>query len=90
MEKISISPELKKMNSIFEAAGFEAYLVGGALRDTIMGKEAHDWDVATNATPKDVMRIFHRVIPTGIKHGTVTVHFMKKQIEVTTFRTETE
>lgn len=90
MEKISIPQELKKMNSIFEAAGFEAHLVGGALRDTIMGKEAHDWDIATNAKPEDVMRIFRRVIPTGIKHGTVTVHFMKRQIEVTTFRTESE
>ena len=90
MEKISIPQELKKMNSIFEAAGFEAYLVGGALRDTIMGKEAHDWDIATNAKPEDVIRIFRRVIPTGIKHGTVTVHFMKRQIEVTTFRTESE
>ena len=88
MEKISIPQELKKMNSIFEAAGFEAYLVGGALRDTIMGKEAHDWDIATNAKPEDVIRIFRHVIPTGIKHGTVTVHFMKRQIEVTTFRTE--
>lgn len=90
MERISIPFELRKMNSIFEAAGFEAYLVGGALRDTIMGKEAHDWDVATSAKPEDVMRIFRRVIPTGIKHGTVTVLFMKRQIEVTTFRTESE
>ena len=90
MEKISIPHELIKMNSIFEEAGFEAYLVGGALRDTIMGKAAHDWDVATNATPEEVSRIFRRVIPTGIKHGTVTVLFMKKQIEVTTFRTESE
>lgn len=90
MERIGIPLELKKMNSIFEVAGFEAYLVGGALRDTIMGKEAHDWDIATNATPEDVIRIFHRVIPTGIKHLTVTVLFMKRQIEVTTFRTESE
>ncbi|MDE5776737.1 MAG: polynucleotide adenylyltransferase, partial [Treponemataceae bacterium] len=90
MEKISIPQELNNINSIFEAAGFEAYLGGGALRDTIMGKEAHDWDIATNAKPEDVMRIFRRVIPTGIKHGTVTVHFMKRQIEVTTFRTESE
>lgn len=90
MENISVPLELKKMNSMFEAAGFEAYLVGGALRDTIMGKAAHDWDIATNARPEDVMRIFRRVIPTGIKHGTVTVHFMKRQIEVTTFRTESD
>ena len=90
MRGVKIPCELKKMNSLFEAAGFEAYLVGGAVRDEIMGKGAHDWDVATNARPEDVIKIFHRVIPTGIKHGTVTVHFMKKAIEVTTFRTESD
>ena len=90
MQKIKIPTELQKMNSLFEAAGFEAYLVGGAVRDEIMGKGAHDWDVATNAKPEEVIKIFHRVIPTGIKHGTVTVHFMKQAIEVTTFRTESD
>ena len=90
MQKIKIPYELQKMNSLFEAAGYEAYLVGGAVRDEIMGKGAHDWDVATNARPEEVMKIFRRVIPTGIKHGTVTVHFMKKAIEVTTFRTESD
>lgn len=90
MRGVKIPYELKKMNSLFEAAGFEAYLVGGAVRDEIMGKGAHDWDVATNARPEDVIKIFRRVIPTGIKHGTVTVHFMKKAIEVTTFRTESD
>lgn len=90
MRGVKIPYELQKMNSLFEAAGFEAYLVGGAVRDEIMGKGAHDWDVATNARPEDVMKIFRRVIPTGIKHGTVTVHFMKKAIEVTTFRTESD
>ncbi len=90
MRKVNIPYELQKMNSLFEQAGFEAYLVGGAVRDEIMGKGAHDWDVATNARPEDVIKIFRRVIPTGIKHGTVTVHFMKKAIEVTTFRTESD
>ena len=90
MRKVNIPYELQKMNSLFEAAGFEAYLVGGAVRDEFMGKGAHDWDVATNAKPEEVIKIFHRVIPTGIKHGTVTVHFMKKAIEVTTFRTESD
>ena len=90
MRGVKIPCELQKMNSLFEAAGFEAYLVGGAVRDEIMGKGAHDWDVATNAKPEDVIKIFRRVIPTGIKHGTVTVHFMKKAIEVTTFRTESD
>lgn len=90
MQKIKIPLELQKMNSLFEGSGYEAYLVGGAVRDEIMGKGAHDWDVATNAKPEEVMKIFRRVIPTGIKHGTVTVHFMKKEIEVTTFRTESD
>lgn len=54
----------------------------------LRGKTANDWDIATNAPPQDVMSLFHKVIPTGIDHGTVTVHFMGKEIEVTTFRTE--
>ena len=51
MRGVKIPCELKKMNSLFEAAGFEAYLVGGAVRDEFMGKGAHDWDVATSAQP---------------------------------------
>ena len=86
MNRIRIPHELKKMNELFRQNGFEAYLVGGAVRDTLLGKPASDWDVATNAKPEDVMRIFHKVIPTGIEHGTVTVHFMQHEIEVTTYR----
>lgn len=88
MNKIQIPYELKKMNGLFTSNGFEAFLVGGAVRDILLGKTAHDWDLTTNARPQDVMKIFHRVIPTGIKHGTVTVHFMKKEIEVTTYRAD--
>lgn len=88
MDKIHIPNELRKMNSIFKAAGFDAYLVGGAVRDILLKKQASDWDIATNAHPDDVSRIFRKVIPTGIAHGTVTVHFMGKQIEVTTFRAD--
>lgn len=76
------------MNTIFSCHGFKAYLVGGAVRDMLLGKRPKDFDIATNATPEQVTRIFRRVIPTGIAHGTVTVHFAKKQIEVTTFRSE--
>lgn len=90
MNKIKIPNELKKMNEIFTQNGFEAYLVGGAVRDVLLGKEADDWDVTTNAKPEQVMKIFKRVIPTGIDHGTVTVHFMQQEIEVTTFRTESD
>ncbi len=86
MNKIRIPYELQKMNRIFRDNGFEAYLVGGAVRDILLGKKAADWDVASNAKPEDVMHIFHKVIPTGIEHGTVTVHFMQHEIEVTTYR----
>lgn len=90
MNHIKIPDILKKMNDIFVQHGYKAYLVGGAVRDMLMGKEPHDWDVTTDATPEQVMSIFRKVIPTGIAHGTVTVHFMKNEIEVTTFRTESD
>jgi len=86
MNRIRIPIELQKMNTIFRDNGFESYLVGGAVRDILLGKKASDWDVASNAKPEDVIRIFHKVIPTGIEHGTVTVHFLQKEIEVTTYR----
>ena len=90
MKKIRIPNELRQMYGYFEKAGFSAYLVGGAVRDMIMGKAAHDWDIATNARPEEVSKIFKKVIPTGIAHGTVTVIFMQNHIEVTTFRTEAD
>ena len=79
---------LKEFYSVFEEHGFKAYLVGGAVRDIFLGEKASDWDVATNASPQDVISMFKFVVPTGIEHGTVTVHFKKEEIEVTTFRTE--
>ena len=88
MKSITIPETLKKLNAIFEENGFEAYLVGGAVRDVLLGKKASDWDITTNAKPEDIMGMFHRVIPTGIAHGTVTIHFMGKEIEATTFRSE--
>ena len=86
--KIKIESVLKDFYSHFEAAGFKAYLVGGAVRDIFLHKKPHDFDVATNAAPQDVMKLFKIVIPTGFEHGTVTVHFKGLEIEVTTFRTE--
>lgn len=88
MDRIRIPPVLRKMSGIFSSAGFSAYLVGGAVRDMLMGGAAHDYDIATDATPRQVMSLFRSVIPTGIAHGTVTVHFMGHEIECTTFRTE--
>lgn len=88
--KIKIDPVLKEFNKVFEKNGFSAYLVGGAVRDIILKTPCSDWDVATNATPEQVMNMFKFVVPTGIAHGTVTVHFKKTEIEVTTFRTESD
>ncbi len=85
---IPIPNELKKVNDLFKKNGFKAYLVGGAVRDMILGKESHDWDLATDATPQQVMGIFHKVIPTGIAHGTVTIHIFGLELETTTFRTD--
>jgi len=86
--KIKVPQLLTEFGSVFSSAGFKAYLVGGAVRDLFMKLPAHDWDVATNASPQDVISLFKYVIPTGIEHGTVTVHYKGMEIEVTTFRTE--
>jgi tRNA nucleotidyltransferase (CCA-adding enzyme) len=71
-----------------QTAGHEAYLVGGCVRDLVSGRVPHDWDVATQAVPAEVQRLFPKVIPTGIAHGTVTVLAPGSQVEVTTYRVE--
>ena len=90
MKSIRIPEILKKLNDIFVQNGFEAYLVGGAVRDILLSKKASDWDITTNAKPEEIIKIFRKVIPTGIKHGTVTIHFMGKEIEATTYRSESD
>ena len=70
------------------SAGYEAYLVGGAVRDVLLGRELHDWDITTNATPEQVSDCFERVIPTGVQHGTVTVLINREPFEVTTYRVD--
>jgi tRNA nucleotidyltransferase (CCA-adding enzyme) len=77
---------VQKLSRIFIKQGFECFLVGGATRDLIMKRDLTDYDIATNATPEAVQGMFNRVIPTGIKHGTVTVLFQNDRFEVTTFR----
>lgn len=69
-----------------ESAGYEAWLVGGAVRDALLGLPVTDHDIATNATPDQVQQLFTRTVPTGIDHGTVTVLGFDAPIEVTTFR----
>jgi len=68
--------------------GFRAWVVGGSLRDTLRGHAPKDWDLATSALPQDLMRLFRRVVPTGIEHGTVTVLWDDQPYEVTTLRGE--
>lgn len=76
--------------SQLDSAGFEAYFVGGCVRDKLMGKSAHDIDITTNARTGDIMRVFggSKVIPTGLKHGTVTVLKEGVPYEITTFRVD--
>ncbi len=72
----------------FERKGFEAFIVGGCVRDRIMGIQPADYDIATNATPDQVMSIFDKTVATGLKHGTVTVFYKETSYEVTTYRKE--
>lgn len=70
--------------------GYEAYAVGGCIRDSILGREPEDWDITTSANPQEVKKIFRRTIDTGIIHGTVTVMLEKEGYEVTTYRIDGE
>ncbi|MDR2110763.1 MAG: polynucleotide adenylyltransferase, partial [Spirochaetaceae bacterium] len=89
-----IHPILKELAAVFRDRGKQVYLVGGAVRDMLRGKPPKDWYLATDALPEEVIAMFRggkrrcSVIPTGIKHGTVTLRYQGRFIEVTTFRTE--
>lgn len=87
-----IPVSVKKVLYMLESAGYEAYVVGGCVRDALMGIEPHDYDVTTSAEPRAVKEIFkdYTVIETGIKHGTVTLLMENYLVEITTFRTEGE
>ncbi|MGQ2374198.1 CCA tRNA nucleotidyltransferase [Companilactobacillus zhachilii] len=81
---IEALPVLKEI----ERAGYEAYFVGGSVRDHILGLPIHDVDIATSAYPEEIKEIFKRTVDTGIQHGTVTVLMGDDSYEITTFRTE--
>lgn len=72
--------------SALEQAGHRAVFVGGCVRDTLLGRPVHDWDIATSATPEEIMAVFAKTVPTGLQHGTVTVVDRGEHYEVTTFR----
>ena len=75
---------------ILENAGYEAYVVGGCVRDSILGRKPDDWDITTSAKPEQVKELFHRTVDTGLQHGTVTVLMEKEGYEVTTYRVDGE
>ena len=74
----------------FRQAGFEAYVVGGCVRDSILGRVPGDWDICTSALPEETKALFKKTVDTGIKHGTVTVLLKDERYEVTTFRQDGE
>lgn len=81
---------ISNMLAKLEAAGFQAFVVGGCVRDYMLGLEPEDWDICTAANPEDMLEVFRddTVIPTGIQHGTITVITKEGHAEVTTFRSD--
>ena len=83
---ISVPQKGQAIIDAIRRAGFEAYVVGGCVRDCILGREPEDWDITTSATPAQVKALFSRTIDTGLQHGTVTVVMDREGFEVTTYR----
>lgn len=90
MPQIQIPEKASHIISVLTEAGFEAYVVGGCVRDAILGRDAADWDITTNALPSQVKALFPRTLDTGLQHGTVTVMQGKEGFEVTTYRIDGE
>lgn len=91
---INVTPGIKKLHQVMNTNGFEVRIVGGAVRDLVLGKNPKDIDMATNATPDEMIEIFNknniRYEPTGLQHGTLTVIINNDIIEITTLRVDTE
>jgi hypothetical protein len=83
---ITLPIKVKQIISRLEKADFEAYAVGGCVRDSILKRSPEDWDITTSAKPEEVKKLFSTTIDTGLQHGTVTVVIEKEGFEVTTFR----
>ena len=88
--RIDVPEKAKKVVNTIQAAGFEAYVVGGCVRDSILGRQPQDWDITTSAKPEQVKALFPRTIDTGLQHGTVTVMQDREGFEVTTYRIDGE
>ena len=87
---LNIPEKIKFVLDTLTQNGYEAYIVGGCVRDSLLGITPSDYDVTTSAKPEEIIKLFEKTVPTGIKHGTVTVITEKEPVEVTTFRTEGE
>src|SRR5688572_18520956 len=94
--RAAIPDEVRELSQRLKDGGFRSWVVGGCVRDELLAElrgvptsARNDWDIATDARPEDVTRLFRRVIPTGLQHGTVTVLAPNGQYEVTTLRGET-
>lgn len=87
---IQLPEKVKYIINTIIQAGYEAYAVGGCIRDSILDRIPDDWDITTSATPYQVKKLFKRTIDTGIQHGTVTVMLDKEGFEVTTYRIDGE
>jgi tRNA nucleotidyltransferase (CCA-adding enzyme) len=90
VQHIDIPDQVLTVLQILEAAGFEAFTVGGCVRDEILGRMPKDWDIATSAKPEQIKALFPSTVDTGIKHGTVTVLIGANSFEVTTYRVDGE
>ena len=88
--KLTIPVNAEKILRVLENQGFEAFIVGGCVRDSILGRRPDDWDITTSARPEQVKALFRRTVDTGLKHGTVTVLMDKESYEVTTYRIDGE
>lgn len=90
MTQIRLPDRVRYIITELEEAGYEAYAVGGCVRDSLLGRTPSDWDVTTSAKPRQVKDIFRHTIDTGIRHGTVTVMLDREGFEVTTYRIDGE
>ncbi len=84
--RIQLPDKVHNIINTLEEAGYEAYAVGGCVRDSILGRKPDDWDITTSAKPEETKRLFPRTVDTGIKHGTITVLLGGEGFEVTTYR----
>lgn len=84
--KIQLPDKVQRIIETLTAAGYEAYAVGGCIRDSILGRDPNDWDITTSARPEEMKKLFPRTVDTGIRHGTVTALMDQEGFEVTTYR----